>query len=474
MRVASLTPFALAFAVALAGCVTPRTPTLPDRPAAKGGFVSASQGAVNAAAFAPAEPQGQWWRLYADPTLDALVGEALANNRDLAAAAANLEQVRTSLSEARAGYLPSTTLSGGYTRGQTDVPSTPPGADRDFEGYNAGFALGYELDLFGRVRKAVAAARADRDAAAAAVDLVRLTVASETARAYADACAANAQIAVAERSIALQSRTAGLTRTLLDTGRGNGLDLARADAALQNTRSGLPPLRAQRDGALFRLAALTGKAPAEADAAARACLRVPRLTAVIPVGDGAGLIARRPDIRQAERRLVGASARAGVAAASLYPTITLGGRINSAASAAGDLGRSSGVSFSLGSLISWDFPNMVAARARLRGAEAGTDAALARFDQTLLVALRDTETALSAYANELDRNAALAAARDRAADAVRLSQLRFDAGSDGFLALLDAQRTLVAADAALAQSDAQVAGGQIAVFQQLGGGWQAP
>jgi NodT family efflux transporter outer membrane factor (OMF) lipoprotein len=472
MRVASLIPVALA--VALAGCATARTPTLPDRPAAKQGFVSAAAGAVNAAAFAASEPQGQWWRLYADPALDALVTEALANNRDLAAAAANLERVAASLSEARNGFLPSTTLTGGYNRGQSDAPSTPPGGDRDFEGYNAGFALGYELDLFGRVRRAVSAARADRDAAAAALDLVRLTVASETARAYADACAGNAQIAVAERSVALQSRTVELTRTLLDAGRGNGFDIARAEAALQNTRAGLPPLRAQRDAALFRLAALTGKTPAEADAAARACARVPRLASVIPVGDGAGLIARRPDIRQAERQLAAASARAGVAAASLYPVITLGGRIASNASAASDLGRNSGVSFSLGPLITWNFPNVMAARARLRGAEAGADAALARFDQTLLAALRDTETALSAYANELDRNTALTAARDRAADAVRLSQVRYDAGSDGFLTLLDAQRTLVAAEAALAQSDAQVASGQIAVFQQLGGGWQAP
>jgi NodT family efflux transporter outer membrane factor (OMF) lipoprotein len=455
-------------ALALAGCVTPRVSEIADRPAAKGAFISS----VSSQAFAEAEPQDQWWRLYADPKLDALVTEALANNRDLAAAAATLEQVGASLSEARGGYLPSTSISAGYVEGQTTAVQTLPGADRDYSAYNAGASLSYEVDVFGRVRNAVRAARADRDAAAAAYDLVRLTVAAETARAYADTCAANAQIAVAEHSVGLQSRTAGLTRTLLDAGRGGGLDVARAEAALQNTRASLPPLRAQRDGALFRLAALTGKTPAEADAAVAACAQIPRLTSAIPVGDGAGLIARRPDIRQAERRLAGASARAGVAAASLLPSITLGGSIASASPNSGGLGDDSGVSYSFGPLISWNFPNILAARARLKGAEAGADVALARYDQTLLGALRDTETALSAYGNELDRRAALTLARERAADAVRLSQLRFDQGADSFLNLLDAQRTLVQAEAALAQSDAQVTSNQVSVFQALGGGWQ--
>ncbi|OJU12001.1 MAG: RND transporter [Caulobacterales bacterium 68-7] len=456
-------------AIALAGCVTPRVSEIAERPAAKGAFVSAGS-----PAFAPAEPSGAWWRLYADPKLDSLVAEALEHNRDLAAAEATLEQVRASLSEARASYLPTTQVTTGYTRGRLNPQMAPAGADRDYEIYQAGANLNYEVDLFGRVRRAVAAARADRDAAAAAVDLVRLTVASETARAYADTCAANVQISVANRSIELQSRTAGLTRTLLDTGRGAGLDVARAEAALQNTRASLPPLRAQRDGALFRLAALTGKTPAEADSVVRDCAKIPQLTAAIPVGDGAGLLGRRPDIRQAERQLDAATARAGVAAAALFPTVTLGGTWSSMGLEPGDLGESAGVSFTAGPLISWNFPNVFAARARMKAASAGADVALARFDQTMLGALRDTETALSTYANELDRRTALAQARDRASDAVRLSQLRFDQGADSFLTLLDTQRTLVQAEAALAQSDAQVTANQVAVFQALGGGWQTP
>lgn len=466
MRI-SASLIALAACLSLGACATAPKSEIPDRAAASGPLVSA-----NSAAFTPAEPEGEWWRLYADPALDGLVAQAMANNRDLAAAAGNLERVRALLSEARSGWLPSTTLTGGYVEGKTAQAQTAPGADREYEGYNAGFSAGWEVDVFGRVRNAVAAARADRDAAAAAYDLVRLTVAAETARAYADVCAANAQITVAERTLSLQDRTAGLTRTLLDAGRGTGLDVARADTVLQNTRAALPPLRAQRDGAVFRLAVLTGRAPGEADAAIAACAVIPQMSAPIPVGDGAGLIARRPDIRQAERNLTGAAARAGVATAALFPTITLGGQAANSAASFGGLNDDAGFSFSVGPLISWNFPNVLAARARMLAARAGTDVALAQFDQTVLTALRDTETALSAYANELDRRAALMIARDRAAQAQRLSQLRFDEGADSFLSLLDAQRTLAQSEAALIQSQALVTSYQIAVFQALGGGWE--
>jgi NodT family efflux transporter outer membrane factor (OMF) lipoprotein len=458
----------LVAALVVAGCASSRTSSVPGLTGATGPFVSGT-----GAAFASAQPDGAWWRLYADPALDALIADALENNRQLAEADANLDRVHAALNEARVGYLPSTTLSAGYTEGKVAARDVPAGADREFSGYNAGLSLGYELDLFGRVRNAVRAARADRDAQAAAVDLVRLTVASETARAYADACAANAQIAVAERTIGLQQRSVDLTKTLFDAGRANGLDTARADSQLQNTRAALSPLRAQRDGALFRLAVLTGKPPAQASDAARACARVPQLQQAIPVGDGAGLLARRPDVRQAKRQLDAATARTGVARAAIFPTVNLGASATNAAARIGGLNDDAGFAFSVGPLISWSFPNVLGNAARVGQAEANADAALARFDQTMLAALRDTETALTTYANELDRRAALLIARDRAADAQRLSQLRFDQGADSFLSLLDAQRTLASAEAALAQSDALVTTGQIAVFQALGGGWDA-
>ncbi|MBA4000131.1 TolC family protein [Brevundimonas sp.] len=464
---------ACATALLSACAVGPGAPEASLPPLASGAFIG--QGLT--AQVSPAEARSDWWRLYNDPVLDGLVLQALAENNELEAAAANLRLVRASLSEARSARLPSTTVGASGQYGRQSAYAVNPGASEPLdegETYDVGLDVAYEIDLFGRVSSAIRAARADADAAQAALEVVQITVAAETARAYADACSANARIAVTERTIGLQQETADLTQRLLDLGRGTGLDTARADSALQSTRATLPPLRAQRDAALFRLSTLTGVTPAEASQAARDCGRPPQLSRPIPIGDGATLLARRPDVRRAERELTSAAARVNVAVASLYPTIQLGGSLGATAFDASDLGDDAAFRFNVGPLISWSFPNIAATRARIARAEAGTDIALANFDQTVLVALQETETALSAYANELDRRAALTTARDRAADAERLSRLRFDAGADSFLTLLDAQRTLAQADAALAESEAQVSNNQITLFKALAGGWGIP
>lgn len=458
-------------ALATSACaVGPKAPDATLPPAASGAFIGAATPAVSAEAA-----RDDWWRLYADPVLDDLIAQALAENNELEAAAANLRRVRAALGEARTARLPSTTTTAAYNRARPSaatVPGLAPGQEAaETEAYDAGLDVSYEVDLFGRVGSVTRAARADADAAAAALDVVRVSVAAETARAYADACSANAQIAVAERTLSLQGETVDLTQRLLDGGAGNGLDVARARAVLEQTRASLSPLRAQREGAVFRLATLTGRTPAEASEAARACVTPPKLSQPIPVGDGAGLLARRPDVRRAERDLAAASARVNVATADLFPRITLGGSIGATALESGGLGDSENLRFSVGPLISWSFPNVLAARARVEQAGAGAQAALATFDQTVLVALQETETALANYANELDRRAALQSARDQAATAARLSRLRFDAGADSFLTVLDAERTLAAADAQLAASNALVTSYQIALFKALAGGW---
>ena len=461
---------ACATALLSACTVGPGAPEATLPPPASGAFIG--QGLTTQ--VSSAEARSDWWRLYDDPVLDGLVLQALAENNELEAAAANLRLVRASLSEARSARLPSTSVGASGQYGRQSAYAVDPAATGPLdegETYDVGLDVAYEIDLFGRVSSAIRAARADADAAQAALEVVQISVAAETARAYADACSANARIAVTERTIGLQQETADLTQRLLDLGRGTGLDTARADSALQSTRATLPPLRAQRDAALFRLSTLTGVTPAEASQAARDCARPPQLTQPVPIGDGAALLARRPDVRRAERELAGAAARVNVAVASLYPTIQLGGSLGATALDAADLGDDTAFRFNVGPLISWSFPNIAATRARIAQAEAGTDIALANFDQTVLVALQETETALSAYANELDRRAALTTARNRAADAERLSRLRFDAGADSFLTLLDAQRTLAQADAALAASEAQVSNNQITLFKALAGGW---
>ncbi|MEN5362656.1 TolC family protein [Brevundimonas intermedia] len=464
---------AAASSALLAACaVGPKAPPADLPVAGTGGFIGSASPTVSTAAA-----RDDWWRLYEDPTLDALIQQAFAENNQLEAAFANLRAVRASLSEARVGRFPTTTTSAQAQRSRgsaATVQGLPAGQDApEIDTYDVGLQASYEIDLFGRVESTIRAARADARAAEAALATVQVTVAAETTRAYADTCSANAQIAVAERTLELQRNTANLTQTLLDGGAGTGLDVASARAALAQTAATLPTLRAARNEALFRLATLTGVTPAEASQAAAACLRPPQLSQPIPVGDGAALLARRPDVRQAEAELAAAAARVNVATANLYPQISLGGSIGSTALESGELSDDQNFRFSFGPLISWSFPNVFAARAQIKAAGARSDAALATFDQTVLTALQETETALSNYANELDRRAALTEARDQAARAADLSRLRFNAGADSFLLVLDAERTHAAADAALAQSDALVTTYQIALFRALAGGWQA-
>src|SRR5690606_11543572 len=315
----------------LAPCaVGPKAPAATLPPQASGAFIGSQSPAVSAAAA-----RDDWWRLYDDPALDALVAEALSNNNELEAAAANLRRVRAALGEARTGRLPTTTTTVAATRSRASaatVQGLPPGAEApEVAAYDVVLVVSYEVVLVGRVETAIRAARADADAAAAVVDVVRVSGAAETARAYADACAANARIDVAQRTIELQSRTVEVTERLLQAGSGNGLDVARARSALETTRASLPRRGAAPDGALSRLAPLPGRTPAGTSAAARTCARPPQLSQPIPVGDGARLLARRPDVRRAERELAAAAARVNVATADLYPRITLGGGLRATA-----------------------------------------------------------------------------------------------------------------------------------------------
>ena len=456
----------LVAALALAGCaVGPgfHPPTPPAAGAAT--FVStAGAGAVNAPL-----PEA-WWRLYRDPVLDGLVGEALTANQDLRIAAANLAYAQALVDEAGAGRFPGTTVSAGgaYQRGASQAaarlgPSTL---------FSAGLTAAYQVDLFGRISRAIQAADANAQASLAAEDVVRVTVAARTASAYANVCGYGEQLAVARRSVALVQQAYDLTVAQRDAGALSDFDVDRESVILQQARAAVPPLAGQRRAALFTLAALVGRPPAEIPGGAAGCETPPKLDQAIPVGDGAALLRRRPDVRQAERLFAAATARIGVATADLYPTITLGGGVSNAAPSLAGLGAGATGAFSLGPLLSWSFPNVLVARAHVKQAGAQADGALAGFDKTVLEALRDVEQALAIYGSELDHHAALAAARDSADAALRLADLQYQAGVLNFLDLITAQSSVVSASQALALSDQVISTDQVAVFQALGGGWE--
>jgi len=455
---------AAASLLALAACTTVGPNYKSPAPAAPAqtGFAE-----LASPAFTGDEPPGRWWSLFHDPVLDGLIEQALAANTDLRVAAANLAQARALLRETRAGRLPTTSVSAGA--GLADQPG-PGGIDTNFD---VGLDVGYQLDLFGRLRRATEASRADVGAVQAAFDLARVSVAAETARAYADACGFGRQLEVARESVRIQEQTFDLTRRLVAGGRGTALDTGQAGSLMEQTRAQLPTLEGERRAALYRLSVLTGRPPAEFPPVVAQCSTPPSLSQPIPVGNGASLLARRPDIRRAERELAAATARIGVATAELYPDIRLGLSAGSTASSIGGLASGSGFRLGLGPLISWSFPNTAVARSRIAQAEAGAQAALARFDGTWLNALQETESALARYSSALDRVATLRRARADSLEAARVARLRYRAGRESFQIVLEAERSLSQTETALAQAEAQLSTNLVTVFLALGGGWQA-
>ena len=424
------------------------------------------------------QPPDEWWVLYRDPRLDQLVHEAFVANTDLRAAEANLAGARAILEGARAGRYPDTAVKLGAIRGRDagtdeilEITGHRPATIWVFD---AVFDMSYEVDLFGHVRRSIEAASADAEAVAAARDAVRITVAAETTRAYAQICALGEALAVANHSLDVVRREAEITVNRHDAGANSEFDVVRAQGLVAQVQAGIPPLEGQRRAALFQLAALLGRTPTHAPNETLGCLFPPQLTELLPAGDGAALLKRRPDIRLAERRLASATARIGVATAALYPRITLNGFIGGVGSHLNDLAANEGATWGLGPRIAWEFPNQAAPRARIRQARAGARAALDQFDGAVLQSLKETEQALSSYASELDRRRALGEAQQEAQRAFDMAHEQFLAGSLSSLDLLTSEQSLVASAAAVATSDAALVQDQIAVFKALGGGWEPP
>ena len=465
-----------AVGIALAGLVSACTVGPDYRPAPSAPGSQAPLVSVSASAETATEPPDDWWRLYHDSTLDQLLDEAFKANADLRVAEANLLASRAVLEGARDARFPQTNagvaVTYGRDAGTDEILAITGHSPRNIWIYDAVLSVGYELDYLGRVRRSIEEARADTDAVAAAHDSVKITVAAETTRAYAQICAIGEQLQVARHSLEVVTREAEITRHRNEAGANSQFDVVRAEGLVAQVRASLPPLEGQQRSALFQLAALLGRTPSMAPNEVATCITPPHLTELIPVGDGATLLKRRPDVRQADRRMAAATARIGVATADLYPKVTLKGLYGAATSELSEFTSPNSRTWGVGPSISWTFPNMAGPRARVRAAKASAAAALASFDSVVLQALKETEQALATYGSELDRRQALSEAQDRAHQAFDMAHDQFLAGSLSSLDLLTTEQSLVAADAAVASSDAALIQDQIAVFRALGGGWR--
>lgn len=413
-----------------------------------------------------------WWKLYQDPRLDELVRQAMASNTDLRVAAANLQRARFQVQEAQSA--------GGWSGG------VKLGAQRLQESGEAflladkvpvanvgdiGITTSYQFDLFGTLQRGIEGAQANADATQAAVDTARITLVADVVRSYTQVCAANEELEIARHSLDLQAQGTRLTQRLRDAGRGDETQVTRSQTQFKSLRAELPRFEAARQAGLFRLSMLLAKPVDQLPAGTRECAELPHIAQLLPVGDGAALLKRRPDVRQAERRLAASTAGIGVATGELYPDISIGASIGTVG-IIDNLGKPATNRWGFGPLLSWTVPSN-GSRARIHEAEATAQGALAHFDGVVLNAIRETQTGLAQYTAQLQRRDALAEAEQSAQQAADQTHRFFQAGRESFLADLQATRTYTDMRAQLAQANTQVAMSQIDLFLALGGGWES-
>ena len=413
-----------------------------------------------------------WWRLYKDPRLDQLVQQAMASNTDLRVAAANLQRARAQVDEAEAAGGWSAGVKMGAQRLQESGQAflLPEKVPVDNVG-DIGISASYQFDLWGTLQRGIEGAKANADATQAAADTARITLVADVVRAYTQVCAANEEREIAQHSLDLQSQSTTLIQRLRDAGRGDETQVTRSQTQFKSLRADLPRYEAARQAGLFRLSMLLAKPVEQLPAGTATCAELPKIAQLVPVGDGAALLKRRPDIRQAERRLAASTAGIGVATGELYPDISIGATIGTVG-LIDDLGDPSTNRWGFGPSLSWKVPTN-GARARIREAEANTQAALAHFDGVVLNAIRETQTGLTQYSALLQRRDALADAEQSAKLAADQTHRFFQAGRESFLADLQATRTYTDVTAQLAAANTQVAMSQIDLFLALGGGWES-
>jgi multidrug efflux system outer membrane protein len=409
----------------------------------------------------------RWWNQFEDPILDSLVDRSLASNNGIRIARARLAESRAIFDERKLDRYPTVPVDASYQHSKEQIPGFGD-QRRTINNFTAGFDAFWEADLFGRVSHGIAATRADNQAVEADLHDVQVSVVSELARNYFELRGAQWRLAVADRSLTNQRETLRLTQLRRDAGVGEEQDVASAAARVAAIEATIPSLNLDVARAEYRLAVLTGTRPGElnADLTPRT---YPAIAKALPIGDPGELLQRRPDVRSAERRLAAATERQGVAVASLFPQVSVSGFLGFVAGRGSGFFTGDSRAWSVSPGLSWSAFDLGRARARVRGSSAATEETLASYEETVLRALEETEDALATYHAQQARLVKLndqARESKRAAD---IARLRYREGVVDFLSLLDAERTQLQAEDAVAESEKDVYVAVIALYKALGG-----
>jgi NodT family efflux transporter outer membrane factor (OMF) lipoprotein len=492
---------AAALLTAAAGCLVGPDFRPPETrvPAGWVGTPHAQQGQPSVASERPADV-ARWWTNFQDPTLDALIERAVESNLDVRTAQLRVRQARAARTIAASSLLPSVNTSGSYRRSGTSsvggggtsfitggtggggvivTPTTQPSGGgvrsnsttRDL--WQTGLDASWEIDVFGGNRRQVEAAEADIEAAEADLRNVLVTLTSEVALNYIDLRSFQRQIAIAQGNLEIQQRTAELTHRKAAVGLGAArLDVANADAQVATTVSQIPALEAASRQAIYALSVLLGREPGTLLAELSEPGPIPLAPPEVPVGMPSDLLRRRPDIRRAEAQLHSATARLGVAISDLFPRFSLTGSLGLSGGRFESLGDIRNYNWGIGPSVSWPIFAGGRIRANIAVQTAAQEEAATAYEQTVLIAFQDVENALIAYAKEQQRRESLAVAVAANRVAVEQATLLYQQGVTDFLNLLNAQRSLLGSEDALAQSDRTIAADLVSLYKALGGGWE--
>ncbi len=426
------------------------------------------------AASVPADdpaPLARWWTGFRDPELTSLIERAFQANLDLKLAQTRIRQARASLTAAGGGLGPTASATGAFQRGQSPQSSGKTAGPVTNQ-YQTGFDAGWEIDLFGGLRRGREAAAANLQAAVETRRNVFVTLASEVARNYIALRTGQRRIALARATLEAQRRSAELTRTKARGGFSSGLDAAGADSAAAATAAQIPALETAVRQTIHNLGVLLGREPAALLQELSPEAAVPAAPPAIPAGIPSDLLRRRPDIRAAEAGIHAATARIGVATADLFPKLTLSGAVGTQAANTGSLFQQASRFWSFGPSADWQIFSMGRTQANIELQKAAREETFVAYQQTVLAALQEVEDALTAAAGEESRRAALVQAEASSRKAVELSTALYTEGQTDFLNVLEAQRSLYSAQDALAQSAGALATDVVALYKALGGGWE--
>ena len=415
----------------------------------------------------------EYWTVFNDDILNALVRDAIAANHDLRIAKARLEETRASRRASLFELWPIATSKVERNRSQQASAQAPgaPSNELRSDYYEAGFDVSWETSLFGRGFRGVRSQNAVLAGAEAQYWGTQVSITAEVARQYFEYRGLQKRLEVARRNVDNQAESLKITDARLEAGRGTELDRARAEVQLEINRANIPRLETALTRTRYRIAVLTGRNPQTEALIADRAEALPPLPDIQPSGDPVDLLRRRPDIIVAERNLASQTELIGYRKAELFPRIFFGGSAGFAAGSLGDLGDSGTKTWRFAPSITWSAFDLGRVLANVKVQRRRAEAALAEYEKAVLVALEDTDGALTEYRNAAATREHLALAAKASSEAARLARLRFDAGVADFTTVLDVEAQQLQAEDQLAQAHTQSATALIAAYKALGGGW---